>query len=151
MRPTSDHDRERLKAATERSITRAGGPVALAALTRVEAPALSKYKAPQEAGHFMPVDVAVDSDMAGGAPVILAAMATTLGYQVTPLPQSAPAPLSTTMVGTLIRETGDVSATVLQALADGRLTPGERKTIAKEIDEALQAMWVLKQALGGEG
>jgi len=147
-RPTSDHDRRRLKAATERSIRRAGGGTVFAALTRVEPPALSKYAAMHD-DHFMPIDVALDCDMAAGAPVILAAMAASAGYTIAPAAAAA-APLCPVMVGTLIRETGEVSAVVLEAMADGRLTPRERQAIAKEIDEAMVALWTLKNAVAGD-
>lgn len=146
IRPTSDHDRDRLKAATGRAIERAGGGAALAAMTRVETPALSKYKAGHEAGHYMPIDVAVDADMAAGAPIILSAMASIQGYSVTPL-SGVTGKLTPKMIGSLIRETGDVSAAVLEAMADGTISPNERNAISREIDEALSALWTLRAAL----
>jgi hypothetical protein len=147
-RPTTDHDRARLKGATRRSVERAGGGTALAAHTRVEPPALSKYAAPHEDA-FVPIDVACDADMAAGAPVILSAMAATLGFRLVPI-EGEPAPaIGPAMVGRLIRETGDVSAAVLEALADGRITPAERRAIAVEIDEALVAMFALRRAFEG--
>ncbi len=148
MRPTSDHDHERLKGATRRAVKRAGGVTALAALTRVEAAALSKYGADHEAG-FMPLDVAADADMAAGQPIILAALASIEGYAISPLKDAAGS-VTPAMVGHLIRETGDVSAVVLEAMADGTLTPNERQAIAVEIDEALNAMWQLRAAIHGE-
>lgn len=148
IRPTSDHDRDRIKAATARAIDRAGGGTVLAAQTRVEPAALSRYKAPQEDG-FMPVDVALDADMAAGAPIVLSAMAAIEGYALTPFAAS-PGPLCNGIVGTLIRETGEVSAVVLDAMADGKLTPAERNAIEKELDEAMAAMWQLRAAVRGE-
>ncbi|MFN3549250.1 MAG: phage regulatory CII family protein [Mesorhizobium sp.] len=145
-RPTSDHDRARLKGATKRAIERAGGGTAFAAQTRVEPPVLSKYAAPHE-DHFVPVDVACDADMAAGSPVILSAMAATQGFRLVPIDDVAPA-FSPTMVGQLIRETGDVSAAILEAMADGRVTPAERRAIEIEIDEALVALFTLRRAFG---
>jgi hypothetical protein len=150
MRPTSDHDRERLKGATDRAIKRAGGVSALAALTRVEAAALSKYKAGHEPA-FMPLDVAADADMAAGSPVILAALASIEGYAIAPLSGDTASAVTPAMVGHLIRETGDVSAGVLEAMADGRLSRNERQAIAAEIDEALAALWQLRAAMNGQG
>lgn len=146
-RPTSDHDRARLKGATKRAIERAGGGTAFAGQTRVEPPALSKYAAQHE-DHFVPVDVACDADMAAGAPVILSAMAATQGFRLVPIDETAPA-FHSSMVGTLIRETGEVSAAILEAMADGRITPAERRAIEAEIDEAMQALFVLRRAFGG--
>ncbi|GLS29931.1 hypothetical protein SAMN04488498_104363 [Mesorhizobium albiziae] len=145
-RPTSDHDREKLKAATGRSIDRAGGGTLLAGQTRVEAAALSKYKAPHEDAAFMPIDVALDADMAAGSPVILSAMASILGYAVTPI-ESTTGKTTPALVGSLIRETGEVSAAVLEAMADGHLSPNERNAISKEIDEALAALWQLRAGI----
>lgn len=145
-RPTSDHDRRRLKAATERGIKRAGGGTLFAEQTRVEPQALSKYKAVQEETAFMPIDVAVDCDMVSGSPVILGAMAATLGYSITPIHQVR-VKYTPELVGTLIRETGEVSAVILEAMADGRLTETERATIAREIDEATAALWTLRGSL----
>jgi hypothetical protein len=145
-RPTSDHDRRRLKAATERAIKRAGGGTLFAEQTRVEPAALSKYKAMQEDDTFMPIDVAVDCDMTAGAPIILSAMASTLGYAVTPC-ASERVKYAPELVGTLIREAGEVSAVVLEAMADGILTEGERSTIAKDIDKATMALWRLRASL----
>lgn len=145
-RPTSDHDRARLKGATKRAIDRAGGGTALSAQTRVEPPALSKYAATQEE-HFMPIDVACDADLAAGAPVILSAMAATQGFRLMPIGDVAPA-FTATMVGSLIRETGDVSAAILEAMADGRVTAAERRAIEAEIDEALVALFTLRRAFG---
>lgn len=148
-RPTSDHDRQRLKAATGRSVKRAGGVTSLAAQTRVNEPALSKYAAQQEAGNFMPIDVALDCDMTAGAPVILSSMASIAGYTIEPI-RDAPDKLTPQMIGALIRETGDVSACLIDAMADGQLTPVERSQISKEIDEALEALWKVRASLRGE-
>lgn len=91
----------------------------------------------------MPIDVAIDCDKAAGAPVILSAMAITLGYSISPI-VSTSAKAEPAMVGTLIREIGEVSAVVLEAMADGRISPNERNAISKEIDEALAALWALR-------
>ncbi|MEP9397948.1 phage regulatory CII family protein [Mesorhizobium sp. KR2-14] len=147
-RPTSDHDRRRLKAATERGIKRAGGGSMLAEQTRVEAAQLSKYKAVQEDAAFMPIDVAVDCDMVSGSPVILSTMASLLGYSVAPCAPER-VKYAPELVGTLIRETGEVSAVILEAMADGKLTEAERAVIAKEIDDATLALWRLRASLLG--
>ncbi|MCA0275847.1 MAG: hypothetical protein LCH86_07580 [Proteobacteria bacterium] len=148
VRPTSDHDRARLKAATDRSLKRAGGGTLFSDQTRVEAPVLSKYKAVHEETAFMPIDVAVDCDMAAGAPIILSAMATTLGYSVSPMAPEA-VRYAPELVGSLIRETGEASAVILEAMADGKLTESERARIAGEIDQAAMALWKLRASLLG--
>lgn len=149
MRPTSDHHRQKLKAATGRSLDRAGGGSVLAPQTRVEAPALSKYKAGHEETAFMPIDVALDCDMAAGAPIILTAMAAIQGYAVTPI-DGDPQPLCHTLIGNLIRETGEVSAAALELLAAGKMTPAMRAAFGKEMDEALAALWQLRAAIRDE-
>ena len=151
-RPTSDHDRAALKGACDRAVKRAGGVTALANLTRVKVAALSKYGNGCEPDHFMPLDVAADADMVAGAPVILSALAAIEGFAVVSLPSPVPPGGPTTgMVGNLIKESGEVSAAVLAAMADGTITPNERAAIATEIDEALTALWRIRAALNGEG
>lgn len=141
----------RLKGATSRSIARAGGGTALAVQTRVNAPALSKYAADHETEHFMPIDIAIDTDMAAGAPVILTAMAVSLGYTLTPAEGGKPvARISAEMVGHIVRECGEAQAAILDALADGAMTPRRRQVLAKEIDEAVASLWTARAALRGE-
>ncbi|MEO3997205.1 phage regulatory CII family protein [Mesorhizobium sp. CAU 1732] len=145
-RPTSDHQRQKLKASTKRSVDRAGGGTVFAGHTRVEGAQLSKYAALSEINAYMPIDVAVDCDMIGGAPIILGTMATVLGYSIAPI-ESTPGRVTPELVGSLIRETGEVSAIVLETMAAGKLTPTARSAISKEIDEALAALWQLRAAI----
>lgn len=146
IRPTSDHQREKLKSATKRSIDRAGGGSALAAQTRVEAAQLSKYQARHEETAFIPLDVALDADLAAGAPVILSAMASIQGYSIAPI-EGAGGKLTHSLVGSIIRETGEVSAAALEMLATGNMSVNMRSALAKELDEALAALWQLRAAV----
>jgi hypothetical protein len=84
--------------------------------------------------------------MTAGAPIILSAMASTLGYAVTPCAPER-VKYAPELVGTLIRETGEVSAVILEAMADNILTEAERSTIADEIDKATMALWRLRASL----
>lgn len=151
MRPTSDHQRERLKGATGEAIDRAGGGTFLATRTRVETGALSKYRAGHETDYFMPVDIAADTDLAAGRPIILATLASVEGYQITPLSCAPGGTLTPALVGRLIRETADVSAAILDAQADGRVSINAKHAIMREIDEALAVLWQTRAALNEDG
>lgn len=147
-RPTSDHDRAALKAAVARAVRRAGGPTALATQTRGTIATISRHAAAHDDDHYMPVDVAADADMAAGAPIILTALAAIEGYTLRRA--DAAVHFCPGMVGALIRETADVSASVLEAMADGVMTPRERSAVMVEIDEALAALFTLRNAISAD-
>lgn len=139
-RPTTDHDRLALKAATRQALALAGGVSRFELATRVAAPALSKYGAVQEIAAFMPLDVAADLDRDLGAPVMAEAMAALAGYRLTPADAVAPGAPSLADVAKIMRESCDVADALTAALADGKIGPAEARTIDREIEEAIAVL-----------
>lgn len=150
MRPSNEHERNLLKSATRRALNQVGTADAFSQETRVQAPALSKYAANHEHSSFIPIDVALDLDRAAGTPAILTEFAALQGYGLVASSGKSRAQPCVSMIGPIIRTTGDVSAVTLDALADGKLTPNERNAIVSEIDEAMAALSVLRNAVTTE-
>lgn len=128
-----------LKAAVRHALAIAGGGERFAAVTRVNAPALSKYgDALGEA--FMPLDVAVDLDREIGAPVIAEALAAAHGYRLSPADPAAAGAPNFADVAKIMRESCDVADALTDALADGRIGPNEARTIDREIEESIAVL-----------
>lgn len=145
MRSISDKQGLTLKAATRRSVDMAGGGDALQHVTRVKAGNLSKYGSANEENEdkFMPIDVAVESDLEAGAPIILTAMAEILGYQVTPLAHASAAdvkPITERDALRIAREAADVVNAMVRAIEDGTVDSAEEREITREIDELKVAL-----------
>lgn len=139
-RPTTEHDRLALKAATRHALTLAGGVSRFELATRVAAPVLSKYGAIHEAAAFMPLDVAADLDRDLGAPVMAEALAGLAGYRLTPADAARPGAPSLADVAKIMRESCDVADALTAALADGKIGAAEARAIDCEIEEAIAVL-----------
>lgn len=149
IRPSTPHMRVALKAAIRRALDLAGGGDSFANATRVDAPRLSRYASANAAEH-MPLDVALDLDLDIGRPVVLAALAAQQGCSVVPGPAVA-GPPDAALGAALLRETAEVAAALMEALADGAIDRAERRRLLKEIDEASALLTRLRHALEGQG
>ncbi len=58
--------------------------------------------------------------------------------------------LITKQTAKVMRETADVIEAIGKALEDGKLTEAEKKTVIKEIDEAIEELLKLKHSIEGE-
>ena len=156
-RPSTEMHRLALKSASAGAIRTAGGGDCFALATRIEAPRLSQCGNPQIEGTFLPIDVALDADLAAGAPIITAALAHAQGFALVPLagaalPAIGHAGLAAEALGfsglsRLTRELGDVAPALLTALADGTLTAAEQRAALDEIDQASAALTAARAAL----
>lgn len=146
-RPSTEAQRLALKSASGGALRLAGGGDAFALSTRIEAPRLSNCCNPMDAGAFLPVDVALDADLAAGAPVITAALAAAQGYDLTP--REAPAGQTVTLDGLaqLSRDIGAVVPALATALADGRLDAAERRDVTRVFDSAISTLTALRQTV----
>jgi hypothetical protein len=152
--------RQGLKVLADRLISAAGGPEKAALVTRVERPALSKYRSPHadHADSFMPLDVAAELTLDTAervGPLVARHFAALSGCAVVALPRAVPGEAHRS-VAVVARETGEVVAAFAEALADGRLTADEVSgaRLAEEIDEAIESLLALKavaEAAAGEG
>lgn len=148
-RKSTDAERLELKAATRRALDLAGKANAFALVTRVEAPALSKYGSPAEPGAFMPIDVMLDLARDVGAPVILEELAAILGYRLVPLDDAGQGePVTLADIAAAAREAGDVTQTAMTALADGEIDGHERRELRQQIGENITVLRNIDRKLG---
>lgn len=136
VRPSSDADRMQLKAAARRAVQLAGGVSSAEHITRVRAPALSKFQSPSDE-QFMPADVILDIERDIGSPVVTATLAAMQGYRLVRddgaegeggVPGMAE-------MARLIKESADVTTALAEALEDGRIDRAEALGIAREVEE----------------
>ena len=125
IRPTTEQDRQALKAAVRRLLPMAGGVSAFEKVTRVNASALSRYGAPDEAINHMPIDVAMDLMLDTRSNGIVSIMAAQLGYKLVSLGNQN---FGNTLpdigdMSRLSKSVSDVMQEYAQAIADGSITP----------------------------
>ncbi len=152
MRASTDHQRAALKSATGRAIRAAGGPGALAEDTRVNGSMLSRYEAREADGgeKYMPIDVALDADIAAGSPIIVGAMAAILGYRLERSnAQTEVPPASLSDFVALTKRQARMTETFAEALDDGRIDAAERRQLTGLIDAELAALTALATRIGG--
>ncbi|QVQ38218.1 hypothetical protein KHQ08_09655 [Pseudochrobactrum algeriensis] len=151
IRPTTEHDRQALKAAVRRLLPMAGGVSAFEKVTRVNASALSRYGAPDEAINHMPIDVAMDLMLDTRSNGIVSIMAAQLGYKLVSLGNQN---FGNTLpdigdMSRLSKSVSDVMQEYAQAIADGSITPREKQQIDIEIEEAVQMLRAFQRKVDG--
>ena len=144
-----------LEEATESLINAVGGPKAAAALPGcpVGRSMLDKYMDaddPENRGKTIPARTAAYFESVAGEPHVTQWMAAQSGHCVVPLPDAAPMNLVAFVTG-LGREAGDVFAAVGTALKDGRVTPGERVRLIREINDVIRVATAARTALEAKG
>lgn len=147
-RQSTAAERYDLKAATERCLTRAGGGNNFQYHTRVATTQLHRYGARDEKD-FVPLDVALEMDRQAGTPIIIGAAARLLGYTLEPVTAGKGTQCLSEAISAAIRECSDVYAKVIDATADDRITPAERRDIHTEIDEAVESLQRLRNSVAG--
>ena len=151
IRPTTEHDRQALKAAVRRLLPMAGGVSAFEKVTRVNASTLSRYGAPDEAISHMPIDVAMDLMLDTRSNGIMSIMAAQLGYKLVSLGNQN---FGNTLpdigdMSRLSKSVSDVMHEYAQAIADGSITPREKQQIDIEIEEAVQMLRAFQRKVDG--
>ena len=151
IRPTTEQDRQALKAAVRRLLPMAGGVSAFEKVTRVNASALSRYGAPDEAINHMPIDVAMDLMIDTRSNGIVSIMAAQLGYKLVSLGNQN---FGNTLpdigdMSRLSKSVSDVMHEYAQAIADGSITPREKQQIDIEIEEAVQMLRAFQRKVDG--
>ena len=151
IRPTTEQDRQALKAAVRRLLPMAGGVSAFEKVTRVNASALSRYGAPDEAINHMPIDVAMDLMIDTRSNGIVSIMAAQLGYKLVSLGNQS---FGNTLpdigdMSRLSKSVSDVMQEYAQAIADGSITPREKQQIDIEIEEAVQMLRAFQRKVDG--
>lgn len=137
---------KRIEGCCAPSAEMAGGVTSFEHVTRVKAPALSKYGSPDDETH-MPIDVAIDLMLDTGSNGILSYMAAKIGYKLVALDmdgQSAAMP-GITDIAVLVQENSKLVSVVSQALADGVITAKEERSISDEIEKCVQELRILQR------
>lgn len=122
-----------------------GGNTLFAHSTRVSVSQLSKYASFKEEDDksYMPIDVAIDLDLAAQSPMIVGQMAALLGYRLERIAVAEHiGPLSAGDAHTLLSEAMDVSKTILKASEDGHYDSLEKKQIRHELCELIRVAQV---------
>lgn len=145
-RLTTNAERFELKAATERSLVRAGGGNNFQYYTRVAPTQLHRYCNPDEKD-FIALDIAVEMDRKARSPINIGAAARLLGYRLEPLNSGGDERSIAEMIGTSIRECSEAHSVVLEAGADGVYSRNEIRNAFKEIDEGIESLQQTKSAL----
>ncbi len=140
IRPTTEQDRQALKAAVRRLLPMAGGVSAFEKVTRVNASALSRYGAPDEVDYHIPFDIALDLTLDTGNPALLILFADKCGFDVSPrnsckksnqLPDAAD-------FSQLSSANSHLFAEFVQANSDRVITPRERQRVLADYDALIQ-------------
>ena len=139
IRKTSDATRAFLKTVSRRVIECCGGVSSAESITRVNNSHLSKYQSRSEdnAGTFMPIDVALDLDMDCGEPIITRAMAESQGFRLvindTSDDELPCAQKLLNKVSTISHSHADLTQALIVAASDGEITPNEVTDIEKAL------------------
>ncbi|OCP05016.1 MULTISPECIES: phage regulatory CII family protein [unclassified Ensifer] len=143
IRTISDEEIRTLKADTEACYKLGGGVTGFEPLTRVTTGKLSEYASFDERNkkRLIPIDVAIEADRRAKSPVIVKAMARVLGFDLVPMAsQQACAAVTEADAHRVLYEATDVARAILDAFRDGNVDALDRKTIRKELREAIRAL-----------
>lgn len=147
MRPSNEHQRGALKNAFKH-LLRLAGNGEFAAMTRVNAPALSKYGSISEPDNHAPIDVILDAELQAGSPVIATFLANCQGYELVKRKQTGPhGPIDFQDVHVVLSGAVRVSDEIRKALDDGRIDAGERHAIAAEITRTIRDLQHIEKGL----
>ncbi len=146
-RASGAEERAALKTATKMSLSKSGGG-AISPFTRKSQAQLYRYGSKTDPD-FAPVDVALEMDRMAEQPIITAQLAASLGYRLVPVGAERPSDNLRSLLSRFIRETGDVSTTIIDAEADGEISPREADDIRKEVREVEQLLTLIRRTLDG--
>lgn len=123
-----------------------GGIPCLAQRLEVNAETLKKKLNPNCETHRLSVDEAVDVQLHAQRFDVLHAMAWSLDHVAIHVPD-APAEQVAARLAVVGAEVGDVFRLAQQVLADGQVTPNERRELATQITEAISALSAVLKGL----
>ena len=129
-----------LKAFFRDLVTACGGPKRAAQLVGAQASHISEAMAAHVPERWPRVDQVAILEADCGRPFVTAALADRLGYSVAPVATGEDAKPAVQHLATVTRETHDVVAALIDAMADGHVGEAERRQIRAQAQEAIQAL-----------
>jgi GcrA cell cycle regulator len=132
MRDLSPFD-VKLKAAFRRAIDQAGGCVAVANMTRVDAGRISRYGSPTDP-MMPPADIVLAVDKLAAEPICLRAMAEEWKCELVPFDAAVSDADVISTVAEFAGAAGDLSEVALRGAADGHLSPNDKASIRSGIE-----------------
>jgi hypothetical protein len=125
----------RLKAALRDLVTLVGGGSRAAVATGLDASTVSRQCSPEHLDRFMAMDHVAVLERDAGQPVVSALMVEMAGGHAAPDPAAHPL----AALSALHARFGAVSTGMLDALADGRITPAEAARVDGDLSELMAA------------
>ncbi len=146
-RKTNLDDLQAVKAATRRLVDICGGQESAASITRVSHQTISRYRLADRADDFIPADVLLDLEKDAGDPLVTRVLAARQGWTIVPAHAQPSGATLMQSIGQITQETSDVVNAVANGLADGEFDARDIDLTIPEIDQAIERLAGLKQAL----
>jgi hypothetical protein len=141
-----------LKSASQILLTRVGGPrLAAAEITRGAESRLSEAASPQVPDRFLAIDQVADIESHCGDPVITRQLAALHGYDLVPQKETKLSEDSMRLALKVTVEAGQLAQAVLEAIADGRVTPTELRDAMSRAQDVHAAVTQVIASLQGAG
>jgi hypothetical protein len=144
---SSIEQRAQLRRVLRALVSNAGGGKGLAGATRLKEPQISRCLA----DHYddqLPVDVVLDAMILSGSPVLLAWLAGQIGYEIVEAGSRTGAGINHGHAMDLVRKAGDAAGSIVDALADGKITPTEDREMVNHLNAGMKAFQEALRALG---
>lgn len=144
---SSIEQRAQLRRILRALVSNAGSAKVLATATRVNDAAISRYLADHQPDE-MPVDVALDAMILSGSPILVAWLAAQIGYEIVEAGGRTGAGIHHGHAMELVRKAGDAAGSIVDALADGKITPAEDREMVNYLNAGMKAFQDALRALG---
>lgn len=149
---TTAMDLAALKTAARRLVAAVGGLEAAASVCRHNKTALAAAYDPHQPDRFVPADVVADLELVAGQPIVTAVLARLSGHALVPV--GAADGVEAQALVAVFRGSSEVGEAWAAALADARLSGGERQAVADRLlalqAACMQAVAVLLRDQGKE-
>ena len=134
------NDYAALKASTRDLVRRCGGATAASRTTRVAQQVLSRYgdTSEENADRFAGIDVVADLEAECGEPIITRELALLAGYDLAPRGERRGCAVSA--AAKMVSANGEAIGAILEALADGSISPEEAVGMLPRVRLALEQM-----------
>jgi hypothetical protein len=140
LRSITQDEELALKAAVKRALKMGGGAASVQHMVGAEETRLSRYANPHVPDAQAKISDAIEIDRQAGAPVILSAMASLMGYRLVAEEGASDAKLSSRDIARVATETSQFMAVLADATDDDVVDADERRLIDQEAEEAVASI-----------